>query len=90
MISRQIIENLKQEFFQSKAIILLGARQVGKSTLLKSIFNNTKDVLWLDAENPDVHSIFENATATRLKTFFENNKFVVIDEAQKIENIGSN
>lgn len=67
----------------------MGARQVGKSTLLKAVFNNQDNVLWLDAENPDVHAIFENTTATRLKTFFENNKFVVIDEAQKIANIGS-
>ena len=89
MVHRQIIENIKYEFFQNKAIILLGARQVGKSTLLQTIFNDEKKVLWLDAENPDVHAIFENATATRLKTFFETNKFVVIDEAQKIENIGS-
>ncbi len=89
MIVRQILQNIKHEFFQQKAIILLGARQVGKSTLLKTIFNNDDDVLWLDAENPDVHAIFENATATRLKTFFESNKFVVIDEAQKIDNIGS-
>ena len=89
MINRQIIKNIKQEFFQQKAIILLGARQVGKSTLLKTIFQNEVSVLWLDAENPDVHAIFQNATTTRLKTFFEDNKFVVIDEAQKIENIGS-
>lgn len=89
MIVRQIIENIRREFFQQKAIILLGARQVGKSTLLKSIFKDQGNILWLDAENPDVHSVFENASATRLKTFFENNKFVVIDEAQKIENIGS-
>ena len=89
MIIRQIAENIKNEFFQKKAIVLLGARQVGKSTLLKTIFENEKNVLWLDAENPDVHSIFENATATRLESFFENNKFVVIDEAQKINNIGS-
>ena len=89
MIVRQIIQNIKQEFFQQKAIILLGARQVGKSTLLKTIFNNEESVLWLDAENPDVHAIFENATATRLKMFFEDNNYVIIDEAQKIENIGS-
>jgi predicted AAA+ superfamily ATPase len=89
MIARQIIKNIKQEFFQKKAIVLLGARQVGKSTLVKTIFEGESKILWLDAENPDVHSIFKNATATRLKTFFEDNKFIVIDEAQKIENIGS-
>ena len=89
MIVRQIVQDIKNEFFQKKAIVLLGARQVGKSTLLKTIFENEKNILWLDAENPDVHTIFENATATRLESFFENNQFVVIDEAQKINNIGS-
>ena len=89
MISRTIINNIKQEFFQKKAIILLGARQVGKSTMLKVIFENEPNALWLDAEDPDVSLIFESATATRLKSFFGNNKFVVIDEAQKINNIGS-
>ena len=44
MIVRQILQNIKLEFFQQKAIILLGARQVGKSTLLKTIFNNDDDV----------------------------------------------
>ncbi len=89
MITRTIISNIKQEFFQKKAIVLLGARQVGKSTMLKSIFENEPNMLWLDAENPDVSLIFENATATRLESFFGNNKFVIIDEAQKIDNIGS-
>ena len=89
MIFRTIVENIKKEFFQSKAIVLLGARQVGKSTMLKNIFKNEQNTLWLDAENPDVALIFENATATRLKSFFGHNKFVIIDEAQKIDNIGS-
>ena len=89
MVTRTIVGNIKQEFFQKKAIVLLGARQVGKSTLLKNIFENETKMLWLDAENPDVSLIFENATATRLQSFFGNNKFVIIDEAQKIDNIGS-
>ena len=89
MIPRTIIKNIQCEFFQKKAIVILGARQVGKSTLLKNLLSNEEKVLWLDAENPDVSLIFENATATRLKSFFGDNKFVVIDEAQKIDNIGS-
>lgn len=89
MIQRTIIKNIEREFFQKKAIVILGARQVGKSTLLKNMLKNQENVLWLDAENADVSLIFENATATRLQSFFGNNKFVVIDEAQKIDNIGS-
>ena len=89
MIQRTIIEIIKREFFKKKAIIILGARQVGKSTLLKNLLLNQEHVLWLDAENADVSMIFENATTTRLKSFFGNNTFIVIDEAQKIDNIGS-
>lgn len=91
MIQRIIENNISKELFQKKAIVLLGARQVGKSTLLKKMFIERTDVLWLDAENPDVHLIFENANANakRLELFFETNKIIIIDEAQKIENIGS-
>jgi predicted AAA+ superfamily ATPase len=38
MIDQEIIQNIKSDFFQKKAIVLLGARQVGKSTLLKKKF----------------------------------------------------
>lgn len=89
MIARTIIKTIQEEFFQKKAIVILGARQVGKSTLLKNLLQNQSHVLWLDAENPDVPLIFENANATRLKSFFGDNTFVVIDEAQKIPDIGS-
>lgn len=89
MLRRVLIDELKDEFFQRKAIVILGARQVGKTTLIRELLKDKENVLWLDAENPDVHLIFENATSTRLQTYFENNKFVVIDEAQKINNIGS-
>jgi len=89
MITRAIEENIKKELFQQKTIVILGARQVGKSTLLKKLFANHKDVLWLDAENPDVHLIFENTNAKRLELFFETNQIIIIDEAQKINNIGS-
>lgn len=89
MISRIIEKNINKELFQSKAIILLGARQVGKSTLLNNMFDDNQQILWLDAENPDVHQIFENANSKRLELFFEENKIIIIDEAQKINNIGS-
>ncbi len=76
--------------FTGKAIILLGARQVGKSTLLKQLFaDNTEKTLWLDAENADVAAIFANATHTRIAQITGAATIVIIDEAQKIPNIGS-
>ena len=89
-IQRQIINNIEKDFYKGKIIILLGARQVGKSTLIQMLpslkLNNT---LWLDGENADVHQLLKNANSERLKQLAGNNKGVVIDEEQKIENIGS-
>ena len=46
-------------------------------------------MLWLDAENGDVISLFNNATSTRLKQLSNNYRIVIIDEAQKIPTIGN-
>ncbi len=89
MILRTIFHQLQEHFFQGKAIILLGARQVGKSTLLKNLTQNNYKTLWLDAENADIPNLFLNATSTSLKNIFSNYQVVIIDEAQKIPNIGT-
>lgn len=89
MIERAIHTKIKNEFFKSKAIIILGARQVGKSTLLKQLLLNDDEVLWLDAENPDVHVLFQNINANRLSQLLGDRKYLVVDEAQKMDNIGS-
>ncbi len=88
MITRSIENIIQNKLFSGKAIILLGARQTGKTTLLKKIFANNSDCLWFNADEPDTIALFENATSSRLKLFFGNKKIIVIDEAQRIENIG--
>ena len=89
-VLRQVVNEIERDFFKGKIIVLLGARQVGKSTLIRMLpscqLNHT---LWLDGENADVHQLFKNATSERLKQISGNNKVVVIDEAQKIDGIGS-
>ncbi len=88
MIRRKLEELIKADLFKGKAIILFGARQTGKTTLLKKLFQDTDDLLWLSGDEPDTHQIFERPTSTELKYFFANKKIVVIDEAQRIEDIG--
>ncbi len=89
-IRRQIENNIEQDFFKGKIIVLLGARQVGKSTLIKMLPSCKPDeTLWLDAENADVNLLLKNANSERLRQLAGNQKVVVIDEAQKVENIGS-
>ena len=89
-IHRQIIPKVEQDLFKGKIIILLGARQVGKSTLIKMLPLCKKiNTLWLDGENADVGQLLKNANSERLKQITVNHQLVVIDEAQKIDNIGS-
>jgi predicted AAA+ superfamily ATPase len=88
MISRILANNIKNTLYQGKAIILLGARQTGKTTLLQQVFDNESDVLWLNGDETDVQRLFANATSTSLKAFIGNHKTLIIDEAQRIENVG--
>jgi len=88
MILRQIEKEINKRLFTGKAIILLGARQTGKTTLLQKIATKHVNNLWLNADEPEVQAIFENPSATRLNTIFKNKKIVFIDEAQRIKNIG--
>ena len=88
MIKRLIGRKIGDKLRTGKAIILIGAHQTGKTTLLKAMFEARSDVLWLNADEPDVQSLFENATSSRFKKLFAGYETVVIDEAQRIENIG--
>lgn len=90
-IKRKLFDKLIDHCFKGKVITLLGARQVGKTTLLKQI-QKTIDVpsIWLNADEADILQEFNAAdTSTRLLQLFgKENKLVIIDEAQQIHNIG--
>ncbi|MCL2182724.1 MAG: ATP-binding protein [Chitinispirillia bacterium] len=88
MVNRKLTDVLKKRLGDGKAIVIMGARQVGKTTLLKSMFKSDNSAMFLNGDEPDVQSTFENATSTALKQIFVNKKYIVIDEAQRIKNIG--
>ncbi|RLD76231.1 MAG: ATPase [Bacteroidetes bacterium] len=88
MIDRLLENSIKDKFFKGKAIILLGARQVGKTTLFKKLASSLDNVLWLNADNFEVQTLFEASSSTRFKSIIKNNKVIIIDEAQRIKNIG--
>lgn len=88
MILRLTEQNILNKLGGGKAIILFGARQTGKTTLFRKISENLPDVLWLNADEPDVAALFEAPSSTRFKAWFAPYKTVIIDEAQRIENIG--
>lgn len=88
MIKRAMQNVISQRLFKGKAIVLIGARQVGKTTLIKEIFPNQNDLLWFNADDLPVRDFFSNVTIERFRSVIGKNKIVVVDEAQRIENVG--
>ena len=75
--------------FAGKAIIVTGARQVGKSTLLKMIVDKQdKPALQLNCDEPEVKDMLADMNTAELRLLIGANKIVAIDEAQRVENIG--
>lgn len=90
MIRRTIENNILNDFKRNKVITLLGPRQVGKTTLLEQITSATDNpkILNLNCDNEDDRLILQNRSSTELRALIGNNDLVMIDEAQRVENIG--
>ena len=87
-IERIIQSEIEKKLFKGKAVLLMGARQTGKTTLIKSVCQGREGVYWLNGDEPDIRSIMENITSTRLRAIIGKNNIIVIDEAQRIKDIG--
>ena len=88
MVNRIVLNQLSKQLGEKKTLIIMGARQVGKSTLLQQLLGERGDVLWLNGDEPDVSGVFENISSARLHAIIGTKRIVVIDEAQRIPNIG--
>ena len=90
MIKRTLQKVLEQYMGKGKAILLIGARQVGKSTLFRMLTETvTEDaLLWLNCDLQNVRDTLTNPTLTTLQLLFGNKNVVVIDEAQRVTNVG--
>jgi len=88
MIARKLTETIQKYLSYGKVIIIYGARQVGKTTLIQEYLKSKKDVLQLNCDNPPTVSSLTNASLAELKMIVGNHKFVFIDEAQRVKNIG--
>jgi uncharacterized protein len=87
MIPRIIEKAIEQHLFKGKVILLYGARQTGKTTLVKKLLDNHGGA-YFNADEPDIRLQFANRTSSDLKHLIGKVGLVVIDEAQRIENIG--
>ena len=87
MYSRELENSIKNKIGTGKAIIIVGARQVGKTTLVKHLLKD-QEYLFFDADDPTIRQLLSNPNTEQIRTFLGNYKTVFVDEAQRIEGIG--
>jgi len=83
MIVRELQNILQKKLFKGKAILLLGSRQVGKSTLIETLVKaQNKQSIYLNGDDSDVRESLTNTSSTKLRNIIGNNEIVFIEEAQ--------
>jgi predicted AAA+ superfamily ATPase len=87
-IIREIEPLLIKQFFKGKAIILIGARQVGKTNVIQKILNKKENTLFFDGDDSLTRTLLNNPSFEVLKSLIGDHRVIFIDEAQRIENIG--
>jgi len=89
IIERTILGSIVKALYKGKVLILYGARQVGKTTLVREIQALHKaDSVYLNCDEPDILAAFSGKTSTQMGAFIGNKKLVILDEAQQVPNIG--
>jgi predicted AAA+ superfamily ATPase len=87
MYLRSLRDKIEKRIDSGKVIIVIGPRQVGKTTLIESILK-TKDYLLLDGDDPKTRTFLSASNTEQIRSILGNNQFVFIDEAQRIDGIG--
>lgn len=92
MYTRIIQSAIEKDLFKGKAIIIAGARQVGKTTLVDAILNKRQAmgeaIVRFNGDDPKERSLITNKSKEQLILLVDNARIIFIDEAQKIETIG--
>lgn len=90
-IKRDLKLILDSNIGKGKVLLLIGTRQVGKTTLLKQMiksFSAEKKVQFWNCDESDIRQFLSDGNLAKLKSFIGNSDFIVIDEAQRVKDIG--
>jgi predicted AAA+ superfamily ATPase len=89
MIPRSLQINLLKRINDRKALIIFGPRQCGKTTMVTELMNELKDKfkIW-DGDDFQVRSLLKEVSVSGLRNEISGIKYLIIDEAQRIDNIG--
>lgn len=89
MIARTQYQNIEAWLGQRKAVVVIGPRQVGKTTLVRQVTENLDPkTLWLTGDDPEARAQLDNISLARLQNIIGQNTVVVVDEAQRFANAG--
>ncbi|MFA5310632.1 MAG: ATP-binding protein, partial [Candidatus Paceibacterota bacterium] len=87
-IQRQMQKRIEDSLFKGKIVVIYGARQVGKTTIVKHFQEKYPDSVYLNCDEPDVREALTDASSVEIKSFIGDKKLVFLDEAQRVKNIG--
>ncbi len=93
ILQRGIQTIIEQNLFsggdKQPAIVIYGARQVGKTTLVKQLISvHPKNTEYYNCDFLDVQQLFAYENIGQITGMLQNIKLLVLDEAQRIKNIG--
>jgi len=89
MIDRILEEAIRTRLDDKKVIVIYGPRQAGKTTLMNSLVKKGgRECVWWNGDEPDIRKLLEEASSTKLQALIGNKKLLIIDEAQRIKDIG--
>lgn len=89
MFISRFYDHLDKYLKKNKALIFYGPRQVGKTTLIKNYLKTSKLKYRLDnGENISIQEVLSSQNFDLIKEYCHGYQLIVIDEAQKIPNIG--
>ena len=89
IVKRTVQKNIEQNLFKGKIIVIYGARQVGKTTLVQEIQKKYPDkASYFNCDEIDVRQALTDKTSTEIKAFLGSKKLIILDEAQRVKNIG--
>lgn len=88
MIHRALENIIQDKLARKKVLIIYGARQVGKTSLINYLFENKDKTLWLNGEDSSTRNMFETISTRNVSMLFSGTQILIIDEAQNILNIG--
>jgi uncharacterized protein len=89
MIERTISKSIQERLFGEKAIVILGPRQSGKTTLMMKILEQFPDIgRYFDCDELETRRLFSAENVSTLKSIIGNHSLILLDEAQKIANAG--